>query len=290
MAMIDTGILLTCLTIGTPEQGKIGTAFVISRPDEMQKLGTQENDPSYYEREWFVTAAHVIDAVENAETILVNMRNASTGKTEPMHYAAGRNRAWIKHSRWRPERTGNTNNHFYDVAIAPAPTHVYREGGITWRTFRKNWLVNKQQLQASGLAEGTGTYIIGFPAGGLYREGWTWPVLRAGTVAQIQPWYNEETPGILVETSGSGGNSGGPVVTRPETHSIEGPPHSEMKLLGVYVGQQVWGDTDIDLSLVVLMERVHEVIELALHAGAHGAPVVFRNGKRIMIQKPEGAE
>lgn len=62
--------------------------------------------------------------------------------------------------------------------------------------------------------ESTPVFMIGFPDGMIEGGKKNYPVVRSGTIAQIQGYLDgdPEHPGFLVDGSGFGGNSGGPVV------------------------------------------------------------------------------
>jgi hypothetical protein len=73
----------------------------------------------------------------------------------------------------------------------------------------------------SGMAEGDFAYVLGFPMG-LVGEERNTVIVRGGTIARIRETLAKPTYRFLVDTTVFPGNSGGPVVSKPEVIAIEG--------------------------------------------------------------------
>ena len=67
--------------------------------------------------------------------------------------------------------------------------------------------------------EGDGVFVIGFPLG-LVGDARNYPVVRYGVVARIQDWIRRDQDTFLIDVPAFPGNSGGPVVLKPETAAI----------------------------------------------------------------------
>ena len=71
------------------------------------------------------------------------------------------------------------------------------------------------------VSEGDEVFFAGFPIG--WREGKRdYPVVRQGVLAQVQGWLRGEHETFMVDGSGFGGNSGGPVILKPQAFAIDG--------------------------------------------------------------------
>jgi hypothetical protein len=67
--------------------------------------------------------------------------------------------------------------------------------------------------------EGDGVFVIGFPLG-LVGDARNYPIVRYGVIARIQDWIRRHQDTFLVDAPALPGNSGGPVVLKPETTAI----------------------------------------------------------------------
>ena len=75
----------------------------------------------------------------------------------------------------------------------------------------------------TGFWEGTPVSMIGFPAGMIEGGKKNYPVVRGGTIAQIQGYLDRdpEHRNFLIDGSVFGGNSGGPIVVRKGVMNCE---------------------------------------------------------------------
>lgn len=67
--------------------------------------------------------------------------------------------------------------------------------------------------------EGDGVFVIGFPLG-LIGDARNYPIVRYGVIARIQDWIRGHQQTFLIDAPAFPGNSGGPVVLKPETAAI----------------------------------------------------------------------
>ena len=126
-------------------------------------------------------------------------------------------------------------------------------------------------------SEGDEVFILGFPVG--WRAGsQDYPIVRHGMVAQIKGLVNGDHDTFLVDGSGFGGNSGGPVLTKAQIASITGTPRIDrVSLVGmVAASTNITRDSDsgpqvqenADLIVVEPINRINETVELALKSHA----------------------
>jgi hypothetical protein len=76
-------------------------------------------------------------------------------------------------------------------------------------------------MRADGVSEGDGVFILGFPMGIVAPQRKT-VISRAGAIARIRDTLDGHQPAFLIDANVFPGNSGGPVVVRPDINSIEG--------------------------------------------------------------------
>lgn len=124
--------------------------------------------------------------------------------------------------------------------------------------------------------EGDGVFVIGFPLG-LVGNARNYPIVRYGVIARIQDWIRRHQGTFLIDAPAFPGNSGGPVILKPETTAIAGTkPITHCLLVGVISKQlrdrevavsehtgepRVVFEEDTGLAEVVPVEMVQETAE-----------------------------
>lgn len=72
-----------------------------------------------------------------------------------------------------------------------------------------------------GVSEGDGVFVLGFPQGNIGTENRNFAIVRQGCIARVQDWLSKERQNILIDAPVYPGNSGGPVVLKPEPTAIQ---------------------------------------------------------------------
>ena len=137
---------------------------------------------------------------------------------------------------------------------------------------------SKSQKRKLGFYESNPVSIIGFPTGMIEGGTKNYPVVRSATIAQIQGYLDDDPdhPRFLLDGSGFGGNSGGPVVVPKGTWNPSAEPHSRLSntiLIGMVSASMhaIAFDrqnepTEIvenaDLIAVVPLDSINELIHL----------------------------
>lgn len=124
--------------------------------------------------------------------------------------------------------------------------------------------LTKNQMQSVGIAEGSFIYSLGFPMN--LVDTIKTPICRMGCISRIQDLYLDNTRyTYIIDTQVFPGNSGGPVITRPELASIKGTPtHSRASLIGVVYAYIPYRETLISLQDHLPRNIVQENSGLAL--------------------------
>lgn len=76
-------------------------------------------------------------------------------------------------------------------------------------------------MQADGVSEGDSIFVLGFPLGIVSAQS-KHVISRSGSIARIRDVLANQESCFLIDANIFPGNSGGPVVTRPEISSIQG--------------------------------------------------------------------
>ena len=219
MALMPPEFLNTVVAVGVkpPNNTTVytGTGFLYAYPFS-EVTGTQ----SGLFKTFFVTNAHVYDEiVKSIEDLKItddkpiklrfnqSADNSSIEFDVPSKSEDG-NELWIK----------NPNGE--DVAVLAVSESALRDNNIPISCFfqDKNTLT-REQAEEKGLFEGDGVFVLGFPMGlaGVDRN---YVIVRSGIVARVQDWYNSASRDYLIDASVYPGNSGGPVIIKPEITKV----------------------------------------------------------------------
>ena len=284
MALIHPGLVQAAVKIQNTVGDISGTGFGFVRPDKYDDTDPSGNTATEPLRWWYVTCAHVIDAIEAMHQhggiavagVEVNESSSSGGITKlniPVD-------SWTRHPTWRArrEQLGPINDGPYttddaavDVAVTFAPTHYTKWGTLDVWGFPPDLhmtgpLMRIDDLDRRPVTEGDEVFILGFPSGH-YDALKNWPVVRHGMVAQIQPLLRGDACTFLVDGSVFGGNSGGPVVIKPQPPGITSfPSLRHNALIGMVAGCQIAPNTreNADLGIIVPVDTINETINHAL--------------------------
>ena len=123
--------------------------------------------------------------------------------------------------------------------------------------------------------EGDGVFVIGFPLR-LVGDARSYPIVRYGVIARIQDWIHRHQDTFLIDAPAFPGNSGGPVILKPESAAITGTKAiTHCLLVGVISKQlrsrevavsertgqpRVVFEEDTGLAEVVPVEMVRETV------------------------------
>lgn len=113
-------------------------------------------------------------------------------------------------------------NENVDVAVLPLSGKFLMDNDVKFSAFNiDNHAMTSEELRCEGVDEGTLVHMLGFPMG-LVNIKSNLPICRLGCIARISEEQIRESYNILVDIQNFPGNSGSPIVTRPEMVSIKG--------------------------------------------------------------------
>ena len=191
---------------------------------------SKEHKCNFY---FLVTNRHVVDRGFHPKAIEKPMArfNLSTGKaTEPFLVEN-----WISHP-------GTL-----DVAVAPLSPPAFGELGIDYKLFTgdRDVLAKQQILKETGIREGNGIYVLGFPLELAGKER-NYVIARQGILARVQDWLYGDEDTFLIDASVFPGNSGGPVLTKPEIIAVGNyKPYGKSMLVGMVASYEPYNDVAI---------------------------------------------
>ena len=153
-----------------------------------------------------VTCAHVLEGLSSISVLI----NTAMGK--PKHITTDFGEGW-------PRRHDKA-----DLAAFPLPPQLLTPDEWAQRIFLSEPDVVTTEMAADlGLTDGDSCFLLGFfPLWLIKEHERSYPVVRHGTIARIRDYLDGYSDHILIDTMNFPGNSGGPVVVKPEIMAIRG--------------------------------------------------------------------
>jgi S1-C subfamily serine protease len=133
-----------------------------------------------------------------------------------------------------------------DVAVIGIDAEKLRQHGMRFSWFRGDQhIATRQNANDLGITEGDTVFVLGFPLGLVGKER-DFVIVRQGAIARIRDCLEFNRKEFLVDCAVFPGNSGGPVVMRPEITSIEGTkPVNAAHLIGVVANYVTYRDVAV---------------------------------------------
>lgn len=121
--------------------------------------------------------------------------------------------------------TGHPNKNI-DVAVLATDGNKLQEDGAKFRFFTSDDAVfTKKMLMEMETSEGDFIYVLGFPMG-LVSDERQHILLRSGAISRIRDLFEGRSTDYLIDAFVFPGNSGGPVIIKPEFISIQGTKYN----------------------------------------------------------------
>lgn len=263
MAIIPNFFLNAVVALGVDSndgsKAWIGTGFIVGRKNT--------DDPSF-STHYIVTNKHVI---KNQNYIYVRFN--SIGDTLVKDYKID-----LFDANGMPQFSAHPHDKTDVIAFQIRPQTLINDKSI-WGSFDlADHSLTLDQMRATGVEEGALVYALGFPMN--LVDPIKVPICRLGCISRVTDAFllKEGTPIFLVDAQTFPGNSGGPIVSRPEHISIEGTPkNTSANLIGIlsaYIpyretlySRQTGRDRMIQeensgLTIVHPVDRIKEVVEL----------------------------
>ena len=183
----------------------IGTGFFV-----LQKTNQKERYFPY-----LVTNKHVI---ENLDEVVIRMKQKD--KTELANI-------FINLKNLKVDIHQHPNKEI-DIVVISLDGKFIEDNGFNFSGFLlddvddcKAQSMNSSDLRNNGVCEGSLVYMLGFPLGLVNNESLT-PICRLGCIARMDEIQIKSTYNMLIDIQNFPGNSGSPVVYRPEVVGLNG--------------------------------------------------------------------
>ena len=263
MAIIPAGFMNAVVALGESglenQKRWIGTGFIVGR---------KEKDNPKLSTHYIITNKHV---VKNKKQILVRFN--SFGDSFVKDYVVN-----LYDENHVAEYTLHPNDKTDIIALQIIPQTLINDKSI-WGSFDlDDNTLELKEMQKTGVEEGSLVYSLGFPMN--LVDNIKTPICRLGCISRVSDAFllHKGNPLFLLDAQTFPGNSGGPIISRPEYVSIAGTPtNSSANLIGILSAYLPYEDALISeqtgkvrmiqtensgLTVVHPVERIKEVVEL----------------------------
>ena len=206
MALIPPFFLDCVVSIGVTGQSEaswIGTGFIVGRPTI-----NEQGEKKFHT--FLVTNKHVL---LNKKNILLRFNTVQGNQVidYPIDLEPDGTLIWIGHAVEE-----------IDIATFTINPDVLANDAAKFSFFSlDDHVMCVADMLGEGVSEGDSIFILGFPMGIVSAQS-NHVISRAGSIARIRDVLESRQSSFLIDANIFPGNSGGPVVIRPEISSIQG--------------------------------------------------------------------
>lgn len=268
MAIIPLFYKNAVVSIGIRNQNNtivwIGTGFFMTRRTEEQGKA----------RPFLITNKHVF---QGKDCIVIRMKEQGTDNLKEID-------APIINPDKTPIYVLHPQNDI-DIAVLPLNGSFIIENHLEFPAFDIDTnAMTSSELRDNGVEEGSLIYMLGYTMG-LVNQSSSLPICRVGCIARIGEAQIQEQHNILVDIQNFPGNSGSPIITRPELLCIEGTNNlARSVLIGIIHSYIPYQETLINsqtgktvetrsensgLAYVHPVEYIREIIDLIFPLPIH---------------------
>lgn len=239
MAVIPPRYFDCVVAIGVPRNQEVewrGSGFLLGCPDG--GINPKDNEPTY--QIWLVSNRHVLRDLK--EVVLGFNPQKGIRGINLLCPLIDKSRNIVH---FYSETDSDISRAVVDVAVAPIRWELLAKEGVKFSCFRADQdAADYEKLKRIQLMEGDSVFVMGYPLGLTTADndlkGTHYPLIRAGVIARIGDYLASKSRKFLIDTANFPGNSGGPVIVRPEILSVESlPAQTEPLLIGLVSAYQV---------------------------------------------------
>ncbi len=252
MALIPPMYLNAVVSIELPQSNKpekynktIATGFLYGK---LISKNTKENTSTY--RIYLITNRHVFEDNQGKFLQKVLLRFNLTEKRGTRCFSIDlvedNKPKWVKHKDKK-----------VDLAIMQLSWQAMVNEGIDLYYFREDTdVILTKDFEEKGISVGDGIFVLGFPLG-LRGSARNYTIVKSGCISRVDGEILKKKY-FYIDSSAYPGNSGGPVIYKPEFISIQGTKAvSNAGLIGVISS----GDTFSDVAISQQTGRARIVFE-----------------------------
>lgn len=173
-----------------------------------------------------------------------------------------------------------------DIAALHLPWKIIIDNGLDASSFDLTHnAISSNEIIEHGGGPGTIVYMLGYPMGLAVNDS-NVPICRMGCIARLLPRDVDRTHYILLDIQNFPGNSGSPVITRPEIISVNNTKAMrETSLIGIVKGYYPYTEQLMNLQTKEIVETRAENSGIAvMHPTEYIREVTEIEAKRISNQ------
>jgi len=272
MALIPPAYLNSVVSIGVEKKNdkneaefkSLATGFLIGKAvGEKNEQGQQ----SY--RLFLVTNRHVFYNNKTKEYVKEVLFRLNTTESKSHHFKVS-----LLNADGKPTWSMHDNENV-DLAVLPINADAMTKAKIDFYFFRENDLFFAKDFSTKNISTGDGLFVLGFPMS-ISGKAKNFVIVRQGIIARVDEEVLEEGF-YYIDASAYPGNSGGPVIVKPEIVSIQGTAsNNSAGLIGVISSGETYSDVAVSqqtgeakvifteqtgLVRVVPIERIYEIVD-----------------------------
>jgi len=206
MALIPPFFLDCVVSIGTANQKQtkwFGTGFIVGRP-----INDDSGNKVYHT--FIVTNRHILN---NKSDVVLRFNSLQGAQVldYPISLAKNGQSIWVGYG-----------NKEVDIAAFFINPKILKKDDAQFSYFALDeHIMTIEEMKANGVSEGDGIFVLGFPLGIVAPQS-KHVIVRTGAIARIRDVLENKQSSFMIDANIFPGNSGGPVVIRPEFTAIQG--------------------------------------------------------------------
>ena len=272
MALIPPAYLNSVISIGVEKKNEknepifrsIATGFLVGKP-----IGEKNEKGERSFRLFVVTNRHVFYNDKTKQYVKEVLLRFNTTENKSHHFKVN-----LLNADSKPIWSMHTNEKV-DLAVLPINAGAISDAKIDFYFFRENDLFFAKDFKSKNVSTGDGLFVLGFPMS-ISGKAKNFVIVRQGIIARVDEEVLEDGF-YYIDASAYPGNSGGPVIVKPEVVTIQGTQsNGSAGLIGVISSGETYSDVAVSqqtgeakvifteqtgLVRVVPVEFVYEIID-----------------------------
>lgn len=159
-------------------------------------------------RVFLITNRHVFDG-KNQVWLRFNKKNNTGSIRFPVDLIIKGEKKWLAHKDSK-----------VDLAMLTISHQFLNEQNIEWIFYPEDIIAYQKDFENIGISLGDGVFILGFPMG-LSGNQQNYVLVKSGIISRVDKEIIEQTKCFLIDASIFPGNSGGPILLKPDISSIQ---------------------------------------------------------------------
>jgi S1-C subfamily serine protease len=217
MALIPPAYLNSVISIGVEKRNEknepvfrsSATGFLVGKP-----IGKKNEKGQQSYRLFVVTNRHVFYNSKTKEYTKEMLFRLNTTENKSHHFKIN-----LLDAQGKPIWSMHEDEKV-DLAVLPINAGAMNDAKIDYYFFRENDLFFAKDFTAKNISTGDGLFVLGFPMS-ISGKAKNFVIVRQGIIARVDEEVLEEGF-YYIDASAYPGNSGGPVIVKPEIVAIEG--------------------------------------------------------------------